>query len=137
MVNFDGLEGPSFVEQVKARLASNSDNDLAVVTLGRSLEATADKDQQHAWRVRAMEDVTAVGGLRNPVESVKKLKGTAAMGDKLQTTIDEAMKPMLTELKEGLNTLGSGEMPQVFADTARGIREQLGKMYGVSLAEEG
>ena len=84
-----------------ARLRSSGKGDLAAVILGRSLEATADADQQHEWRRKALEDVTAIGGLRNLVESVKKFKGTAELGDKLQQTIDAMVAPRYNELKEG------------------------------------
>ena len=48
-------------------------------TLGRNLEDTADADQQYAWRKRALEEATAIGGLRNPSANVKMLKGAASV----------------------------------------------------------
>ena len=88
IVDLDKVAGAQFTEQVIGRLRTQGQPDLAAVTLGRTLDSTADKDQQHQWRTRALEDATAIGGLRNPADSVRKLSGAEIVGNHLQKMID-------------------------------------------------
>ena len=81
------------------RLGSSGPFELAAITLGSDMQATADVGQEHAWRKRAIEDEAAWAACENPKESVKKLKGATHTGDKLRTWIDKAVESSWCELK--------------------------------------
>ena len=133
IVDINRLKGTDYLDQVRDWLRTSMPSDAAAVTLGRDPTDTADMDQQHAWRIRAQEDAAALGGLRNPSMSIKRLPGAAATGEKLRNWIDTAINPRYDELKEAMNTLGKESMPSVFADTAVAARRRMASECGVEL----
>ena len=83
----------------------------------------SDTSNQDAWKLKALEDDRAIGGLRNPHLSIQKLKGDLTRVDQLRAIIDAKVTAGYESVVEALATIGKEEMPDVLAQAAKEIRQ--------------
>ena len=84
----------------------------------------------------AIEDDQAIGELRTPRLSIKKLKGVAVACKELRRMIDEYIESSYVQLFGALDTLGKAEMPDVLAEAADILRRQAAEWYNVPASED-
>ena len=69
-IDLDLLEGQGFMGQLRQRYSIAAEDGLATALIGRDdLDASAELTK---WKARSIEDEQAIGGLRNPRQSIKR-----------------------------------------------------------------
>ena len=106
-VDIHKLDAQNFEEQIRRKFESGLEPDLAAKQLSRDWSTAQEDGIQDAWRSNALENEQAIGGLRNPHLSIKKLKGDPAAMEGVCALIDEHVSANFGELERPLEHLAS------------------------------
>ena len=134
-LSLDLLDGPGIAQQLRRRFTTLGETGLATFMLGR-YEAANPGEEMTKWKTRAIEDEKAIGGLRNPHLSIRKLKGSSAACKELTRMLEEHIEANYDVLSKTLDTLGKGEMPEILTKSANDLQRRVAELYGAELAEE-
>ena len=108
---------------------------MATFLLGRYEEANPGEEMTK-WKTKAIEDEKAIGGLRNPHVSIRKLKGASEACKELTKILEEHIEANYDSLSSTLGTLGKSEMPEILTKAASDLRRRAAELYGAELADE-
>ena len=115
-------------KQAIDRMRSAEDNQaLAMID---DLGCMISDEQETRRQKRSLEDKAALGGLRNPHESVRRLAGATACGDRIRGVIDAAIRDEGVDAEAVLESLGQTEVPQRLTDVAERVRDKVCEQYG-------
>ena len=135
-VDINRLSTQEFEQQVRTKFESGHERDLAAVHLSKDGTTVSDEASQEAWRIKAAEDEKAIGGLRNPHLSIKKLKGDLTTVDKLGKLIDEHVTANYEVLVKSLDTLGKQGTPEVLVQAANELEKRINETFDIQPSQQ-
>ena len=94
---------------------------------------TTDSSIKGAKRVRAEQDVAAVGGLRQPRNSVRARPSALVTGGRIKRLLDQAVK----EAGSAFTTLGKHEVPEPLRLKASELRRLRAQEFGATTVPTG